>query len=382
MANLQPVVGAVLDWAIQDAGQTVASLDLELGFGGKLRLWIAEDELPNQGQLAKIARRLGRPPSFFFLPEPPSAPAVSARYRKFAGTDRDTEPETIVGLRLARNLQKTAEWVLDRIPSSGLTIPALKMGADVEAAAQSLRQWAGWTVLDQTTSKDYSGSSAAKMLRRRLEERGVLVLHLTLDEDRTRGFSLASERAPLVAVNTRDDYKPRLFSYVHELVHLALGEGAVCDVHEDDEKTERFCNKVAAAFLMPAPDFRTHVKKQLRGRPVATLDDVAAIRGRYRVSLRAAAIRAEHLRLATFGLYDRVNRLAESKRKGGGGNIPGNERTKPRIRVDEYGFEFVRTVESGVESGLLRDAQAADLMRVSTREWDEIRSLAHSGVVG
>lgn len=148
LANLQPVVGTVLDWAIHDAGQTVASLDLELGLGGKLRRWITEDELPNQGQLAKIARRLGRPPSFFFLPEPPSAPAVPARYRKFAGTDRDTDPATIAGLRLARNLQKTAEWVLDRIPSSVLAIPVLKLGAEVEASALSLRQWAGWTVLE------------------------------------------------------------------------------------------------------------------------------------------------------------------------------------------------------------------------------------------
>lgn len=382
MTVYQPIVGSVLAWAIRDADLDISGLDYELGFRGALSTWTSGEAKPNKGQLAKIARRLGRPESFFYLPEPPKSSQKSAKFRNFAGTSKNPGPDTEAGLRSARLLQKTARWVRIETDATTVMFPAITVKDAPELAAKRLRKWLGWRLQDQTSSPDHQGIAVAKTLRRKLEDKGILVLHLSLDEEVTRGFSLADDRAPLLAVNTRDDYKPRVFSYVHELAHLALGEGAVCDVHEDDDEVEKFCNRAAAAFLMPEEDFRGHVLKRLRGRKVETLDDVVAIRARYRVSLRAAAIRAENLGLASWGLYERVDRNAELKSGGGGGGQPGNERTKPRIRVDQYGREFIHTVEAGVSAGVLRETQAAELLRISNREWADVIALSHSGLVG
>src|SRR3546814_15415300 len=49
--------------------------------------------------------------------------------------------------------------------------------------------------------------------------------------------------APLVAANTRDPHPARLFSYAHELVHLCLGEDAVCGTQGAKQGLERFCNR-------------------------------------------------------------------------------------------------------------------------------------------
>ena len=382
MTVFQPIVGSVLAWAIQDGNYDASRLDYELGFKGALTSWITGESQPNKGQLTKIARRLGRPESFFYLPEPPHSSQKSAKYRQFAGTTKFPGSDTQNGLRNATLLQKTARWVRSETAEPKVAFPKLSTQTTPELAAERLRKWLGWRLSHQTASPDYQGIAVAKALRGKLEDKQILVLHLSLDEEVTRGFSLSDEFAPLLAVNTKDDYKPRVFSYVHELAHLALGEGAVCDVHEDDDAVEKFCNRTAAAFLMPEEDFRGHVLKRLRGRQVATLDDVAAIRGRYRVSLRAAAIRAENLGLASWGLYDRVDQNAELKSGGGGGGQPGNERTKSRIRVDQYGRQFIHTVEAGVNAGVLRQAQAAELLRISNREWTEVLALSHSGLVG
>ena len=73
-----------------------------------------------------------------------------------------------------------------------------------------------------------------------------------------RGFSIAEWPFPVIAVNGSDFYRPRLFTLLHELAHLGLRDGGLCDLHEStsrfrdaNDEIERFCNQVAAAVLMP-----------------------------------------------------------------------------------------------------------------------------------
>jgi Zn-dependent peptidase ImmA (M78 family) len=58
-------------------------------------------------------------------------------------------------------------------------------------------------------------------------------------------------------VNPKDVFAPRVFSLIHELVHLMLHQSGVSDLDIDaarqaqDEMVEVFCNAVAAAVLIP-----------------------------------------------------------------------------------------------------------------------------------
>lgn len=58
---------------------------------------------------------------------------------------------------------------------------------------------------------------------------------------------------PVVAVNGQDAYVGRNFTLVHELVHLALHPGGICNPVGDVGVggAEAFCNAVAAAILVP-----------------------------------------------------------------------------------------------------------------------------------
>lgn len=375
MAKLQPITGTVLRWALEDAGIKPHKAEIQLGFpDGSVTAWMTEAEQPNQGQLALLAKRLGRPSSFFFLAQPPKVAAVPVEFRRFAGTSKKPGQETLDGIRLAGRIQKTTAWVREEAQLGPVKVPHLVKSQPAEEAAETLRKWMKWSTAWQVMSAN-SDAAVTKAFRAALEDRGIVVMHLSLEEGLTRGFSLASNSAPVIAANTKDPYRARLFSYAHELVHIATSSTSVCDVHESSDGLESFCNRVAAALLMPKKEFRAHVIAKMGSAKLATIDDVSAVRARFRVSLRAAAIRAENLGLGVSGLYDHVNKVAESKSKGGGG---GGGRTKDIVRVDEYGSGFIRTVESGVKAGVLRDVQAATLLRLSETEWNKARDLAAS----
>jgi Zn-dependent peptidase ImmA (M78 family)/transcriptional regulator with XRE-family HTH domain len=376
-----PVTGAVLEWAIRDAGVRLSELADRLDVPeDELRRWMYEDAAPKQTQLRVLAKFLGRPESFFFLPEPPARRPVNAEFRRFAGSDRRPGDQTIEGVRLAQRVQKTQAWVRDRAGEGPVYLPSVRSTDPVEETAQVLRDWLGWTVEAQT-GRGKTDASAAKELRSCLQSQGIIALNLTLDEGITRGFSLHHHLSPLVAANTRDPHRARLFSYAHELVHLCLGEDAVCGTLGKQKGLERYCNQVAAAFLMPRDSFLQFKKAKFGGLQISSLKQVNTLRNHFRVSLRAVAIRAESLGVANPGLYDLVDAETKGEQKRRGGSyVPGNERTRPVIRVDQYGHQFINSLFRAEEKGLLRRRQLSEILSVSDQELNTVYRLSTAHV--
>ena len=71
--------------------------------------------------------------------------------------------------------------------------------------------------------------------------------------------TLVDAYAPLIFINTTGTANGRLFSLLHETVHVWLGENSLFNNPEwSDERVsllEQKCNAVAAELLVPAAEF-------------------------------------------------------------------------------------------------------------------------------
>src|SRR5690606_2778683 len=109
-------------------------------------------------------------------------------------------------------------------------------------------------------------------LVQRIEALGVLVMRSGMVGNNTfrklsvrefRGFALVDDFAPVVFINTSDCPEARLFTLIHELAHIWLGQSGISDSEPaNHHQTERLCNAVAAEFLVPVSEFMPRWRTQ------------------------------------------------------------------------------------------------------------------------
>lgn len=152
--------------------------------------------------------------------------------------------------------------------------------------------------------------------------------HRPLDPDEFRGFVLCDPLAPVVFVNDADTKSARIFTLAHELAHVWLGLDGVFNLDQmmpAREDTERYCNRVAAEFLIPA------YKLTERWGEARSLErPFHAVARWFKVSPVVAARRALDLNLITkpefFRFYEQdredwLRQKAADRKKSSGGNF-------------------------------------------------------------
>src|SRR5262249_55949934 len=77
--------------------------------------------------------------------------------------------------------------------------------------------------------------------------------HTAIPVEAFRGFALADSYAPFIVINDQDAKPAWSFTLLHELAHLWLGASGVSG-GPPESGIERYCNDVAAAFLLPNPE--------------------------------------------------------------------------------------------------------------------------------
>ncbi|MDO6994745.1 XRE family transcriptional regulator [Brachyspira innocens] len=77
-----------------------------------------------------------------------------------------------------------------------------------------------------------------------------------------RRFAIADKIAPFIFVNSSDTDNAKLFTLIHELVHIFIGETGISNATFTDinkqNKIERYCNKVASEILIPKNIFNEY----------------------------------------------------------------------------------------------------------------------------
>jgi len=132
------------------------------------------------------------------------------------------------------------------------------MEHDTESVANSICTWLGFNN-DSIASAGSVVAMTMSDLSYSIERTGVLVLQTQRISIREmRGFSITERPYPVIVVNGSDALPANRFTLAHELTHVLLGSSAMCDLQDSRihaqssvAATERFCNRVSAAVLMP-----------------------------------------------------------------------------------------------------------------------------------
>jgi Zn-dependent peptidase ImmA (M78 family) len=369
-----PITGSVLAWAVSEAGFTPVQAASRLGVDlHELDLWISGAAMPSKGDFDRLCKLLDRPESFFFLAEPPVTTPTTASFRNPPGQrEYRPSPNDLKLVRSAENVQQVAQWLAARAGFQFRPVAA-RAKDPVEPVASRVREWLNWSTAAQMRLTDYQ---AVRLMRASLEDQGITALNLQLGDSGLRGFCLPDALAPVVAINTHDDTRARIFSYIHECAHLSLGGQYLCQEYSDT-RVERWCDRLAGAVLMPGPELRRHlVDENLT--TVATYEQVRKAANKFNVSYRAMAVRLEQLQLCSEGLFDMVDAQAAEASRGGFGRGPA--RTRARIRLQRYGAGYINRLVNATRSGDLRDADVQDLLQLSRREYKELHQILAQGV--
>jgi len=257
-----PITPSVLRWAVRESGYDVQSLASEIGVSNdELQSWQEGSAQPSKTKFDALVAKLKRPTALFFLPQPPDSSLPHVQFRRPHGsTRRSPSPKELRYLREAQRLRATTSWIFREMRIEPASVPQINASTEVEAAADKVR-----AILLGDTPQSRRSTTPAKeqgQWRARLEARGVFVLMLPLGRESIRGFSLYDDFAPIVAVNTHWDYRPRMFTMLHEFNHLVSRTSSACvetfqqRLPDSDDQVERWCEQVAAAVLMPWAEVR------------------------------------------------------------------------------------------------------------------------------
>jgi Zn-dependent peptidase ImmA (M78 family) len=320
----------ILQWARKRSGRSME--DLTTSFP-KLDDWEAGTAMPTMRQLEKYAQATHTPIGFLFLSKPPIEKLPIPDFRTLSNRSLHTPTPDLLDTIYA--CEQRQEWYRIFVEAHGDKpidfVGSLNLNRDVIEAAGKLRDIFGFGLARR--AEFYTWTEALKGLAEHAEEAGVLVMtsgivgsntHRKLNPEEFRGFALVDDIAPLVFINGADTKAAQIFTLAHELVHIALGGSAIsrpdlAEVNETD-KTERWCNQVAAELLVPI----TSLKKEHRQRR-PLIEEIERLAKYYKVStlvvLRrifdAQRITRQEYRTAYGRELARVIQLSSEKTSGG-----------------------------------------------------------------
>jgi len=104
-------------------------------------------------------------------------------------------------------------------------------------------------------NKVESATDALEIYIKLLESIGIAIFQISLTQDNLRGFSLVDESMPVIVLKRGGEPSTaKNFTLFHELGHILLNEGGLCDIAftPDSQEIEKWCNAFAAEILVPS----------------------------------------------------------------------------------------------------------------------------------
>ena len=280
----------LLSWARERAGLEMDALAHRFP---KLVAWEDGTIKPTLKQVEDFAKATHTPVGFLFLQEPPIENIPIPDFRTIRNKPIARPSPDLLDMIYV--CQQRQEWYRDFARSereSPLSyVGSASLDSSVEQTAAIMRHALGFDIEERRRIPTWT--DALRLFIGQADEAGILVMcsgvvlnnnTRRLHPEEFRGFALSDSLAPLVFINGADTKAAQMFTLAHELAHIWLGQSAVSDTQASlvpDHQVERWCNNVAAEFLVPlsmlkqeyqdVPNLRGELDRLARRFKVSTL---------------------------------------------------------------------------------------------------------------
>lgn len=381
-----PKVNAeILKWARETAGLTpdeaVKKLDLKGAHGvtavDRLEALEVGEDTPSRTILVKMAKHYRRPLLTFYMNDRPREGDRGEDFRTLPASVYDTEAALVDAV--VRDIRARQDLVRATLEAAGEAEPlrfirSMDQKQGVAAVVASIEQTLQF---DRSTFRGKTQlQSAFAYLRDIAEAAGIFVLlvdnlgswHSTISVEAFRGFALADDIAPFVAVNANDSPGAWSFTVVHELAHLWIGATGVSG-RTAERAIEKFCSDVASEFLLPhaeilslritaATPFPT--AKELISE-FATERNVSSTMVAYKLCRAGVFDVDSYQKFAAAFLYDfREHKEAEKRLNADRGGGP----TYYGVRKHRVGTALIRFVDRMMHEGNISTTKAGKVLGV------------------
>lgn len=350
----------ILDWILRLSGKYAANLNHK--HQSQLDEWRTGRTKPTLNQIKDMSRKLHVPFGYFFLNEPfDDTPKVFAHRTIGSRAPSKASRELIDTVTHMESIQNWMIEELHRENGDPLEfVGSLTSDSTTSQIVEKIRNILAVPV--DWFRKTSDPHNAFDYLRDAMERSGVIVMmsgivgnntHRRLNPNEFRAFALVDKNAPLIFINRNDEpAAARLFSLVHEFVHILMGSDELYDAAENSEQTvsrlETACNRGAGEFLMPDADF-------VRIWRTGGMEDTEKS---FPVSRTAIALRALNHGYLTKAEYDReVSQAAQQVEQIRLASKPtgGNYYSTQRSRLDP---RFLRALSASITAGTTTPIEA------------------------
>ena len=349
----------ILNWLMQEAQQgNVGSSIIDL-----IKEWISGEKEPTFSQIEKVSKKINIPFGYFFLEKPPLEKCKIVDFRTVDSISiHNPSRDLIDTVDLMSGIQ---EWMAEYNKENGASgykfVGSIKTTDSVIPAAKTIREDLN---LRLNWFEDFRNAREAfNSLRNTIADIGVIVMmngivgnntHRTLNVSEFRAFALTDPYAPLIFINSRDADNGKLFSLLHELVHVWIGKdnfyNDVYGVSQKVSKEEQFCNAVAAEILVPDSIFIDEWSYQTGSNEAIIYElEKKFICSRFTLLIKAFNTRriekAEFNRLLNLfkGQFETMQNQKQSEISGGGDFY--------RTLATKWDRKVIQAMYSGVQSG-------------------------------
>lgn len=231
----------------------------------KYEKWLEEKDYPTYNQLVELSKIFNIPFGYFFLEKLPQRKYPIPHYRTNQNGDFNPSSELLDTILFAQKIQEWAkdillEWGQEKLPFCG----KYKDNYTIEGVIEELKRI--FEIENNWASRKSTWTEALNYLIEKAEEKGIIVLrngivgnntHRKLNINEFRGFVLYEEIAPVIFINNNDSISAKIFTLIHEIVHILIGQSSSFDLRNlqsANNEIEQYCDKCTAEFLVPAKE--------------------------------------------------------------------------------------------------------------------------------